>query len=81
MIYCQPCHDARGDGKGILFERPVQLSVARHGEPDPAAVRMLHGPAAIAMLDHHGGLETEFAPGFHDLLGLPLRAERAEFVL
>ena len=21
MIYCQPCHDARGDGKGILFER------------------------------------------------------------
>jgi mono/diheme cytochrome c family protein len=20
-IYCQPCHDARGDGKGILFER------------------------------------------------------------
>ena len=33
------------------------------------------------MLDHHGGLETEFAAGFHDLLGLPLRAERAEFVL
>ena len=21
MIYCQPCHDARGDGKGILFQR------------------------------------------------------------
>jgi mono/diheme cytochrome c family protein len=21
VIYCQPCHDARGDGKGILFER------------------------------------------------------------
>jgi mono/diheme cytochrome c family protein len=20
-IYCQPCHDARGEGKGILFER------------------------------------------------------------
>jgi mono/diheme cytochrome c family protein len=20
-IYCQPCHDARGDGRGILFER------------------------------------------------------------
>ena len=20
-IYCQPCHDARGDGKGILFTR------------------------------------------------------------
>ena len=20
-IYCQPCHDARGDGKGILFQR------------------------------------------------------------
>jgi mono/diheme cytochrome c family protein len=21
QIYCQPCHDARGDGKGILFQR------------------------------------------------------------
>jgi mono/diheme cytochrome c family protein len=21
VIYCQPCHDARGDGKGILFQR------------------------------------------------------------
>jgi mono/diheme cytochrome c family protein len=20
-IYCQPCHDARGDGRGILFQR------------------------------------------------------------
>jgi mono/diheme cytochrome c family protein len=20
-IYCQPCHDAKGDGKGILFQR------------------------------------------------------------
>jgi hypothetical protein len=20
-IYCQPCHDARGDGTGILFQR------------------------------------------------------------
>ena len=22
-IYCQPCHDARGDGKGILFQRGI----------------------------------------------------------
>ena len=21
VVYCQPCHDARGDGKGILFQR------------------------------------------------------------
>lgn len=21
VIYCQPCHDARGDGKGILYQR------------------------------------------------------------
>jgi mono/diheme cytochrome c family protein len=21
VIYCQPCHDARGDGRGILFQR------------------------------------------------------------
>jgi mono/diheme cytochrome c family protein len=21
VIYCEPCHDARGDGKGILFQR------------------------------------------------------------
>ncbi len=21
VIYCQPCHDARGDGKGIMFQR------------------------------------------------------------
>src|SRR4030095_1339985 len=21
VIYCQPCHDARGEGKGILFQR------------------------------------------------------------
>ena len=32
-IYCQPCHDARGDGKGILFTRGNRLwSVDSDGE-------------------------------------------------
>ena len=58
----------------------VQLPVARHREPDLAALRLLHGPAAITMLDHHAGLEMEFAAGRHYLLGMPLRTERAELV-
>jgi len=29
-IYCQPCHDARGDGKGILFERGKVPTASYH---------------------------------------------------
>ena len=31
-IYCQPCHDARGDGKGILFERGNVPTTSLHSD-------------------------------------------------
>ena len=31
-IYCQPCHDARGDGKGILFQRGNVPTASFHEE-------------------------------------------------
>jgi mono/diheme cytochrome c family protein len=31
-IYCQPCHDARGDGKGILFQRGNVPTASFHSE-------------------------------------------------
>jgi len=31
-IYCQPCHDARGDGKGILFQRGNVPTASLHQE-------------------------------------------------
>jgi mono/diheme cytochrome c family protein len=31
-IYCQPCHDARGDGKGILFQRGNVPTATFHEE-------------------------------------------------
>ncbi len=31
-IYCQPCHDARGDGKGILFQRGNVPTTSLHAE-------------------------------------------------
>jgi mono/diheme cytochrome c family protein len=34
-IYCQPCHDARGDGRGILFQRGNVPTTAVH---DPKVV-------------------------------------------
>ena len=32
VIYCQPCHDARGDGKGILFQRGSVPTASFHQE-------------------------------------------------
>ncbi len=32
VIYCQPCHDARGDGKGILFQRGKVPTTSFHQE-------------------------------------------------
>jgi mono/diheme cytochrome c family protein len=32
VIYCQPCHDARGDGKGILFQRGNIPTASLHQE-------------------------------------------------
>jgi len=31
-IYCQPCHDQRGDGKGILFQRGSVPTASFHQE-------------------------------------------------
>jgi mono/diheme cytochrome c family protein len=31
-IYCQPCHDARGDGRGILFQRGNVPTTTFHQE-------------------------------------------------
>ena len=31
-IYCQPCHDARGDGRGILFQRGNVPTASFHEE-------------------------------------------------
>lgn len=31
-IYCQPCHDARGDGKGILFQRGNVPTTSFHSD-------------------------------------------------
>jgi mono/diheme cytochrome c family protein len=31
-IYCQPCHDPRGDGKGILFQRGSVPTASFHQE-------------------------------------------------
>lgn len=32
VIYCQPCHDARGDGRGILFQRASVPTPSYHSE-------------------------------------------------
>ncbi len=32
VIYCQPCHDARGDGTGILFQRGKVPTASFHQE-------------------------------------------------
>jgi mono/diheme cytochrome c family protein len=32
QIYCAPCHDARGDGKGILFQRANVPTASLHQE-------------------------------------------------
>jgi hypothetical protein len=32
VIYCQPCHDARGDGRGILFQRGNVPTATYHQE-------------------------------------------------
>jgi mono/diheme cytochrome c family protein len=39
-IYCQPCHDARGDGKGILSQRANVPTTSLH---DPKAVNAVDG--------------------------------------
>ncbi len=31
-IYCEPCHDARGDGKGILFQRGNVPTASFHSD-------------------------------------------------
>ena len=31
-IYCQPCHDARGDGRGILFQRGNVPTASYHDD-------------------------------------------------
>jgi mono/diheme cytochrome c family protein len=31
-IYCEPCHDARGDGRGILFQRANVPTASLHQE-------------------------------------------------
>jgi hypothetical protein len=46
-IYCQPCHDARGDGKGILFQRGNVPTASFHQEkilkyPDGPDLRRRH---------------------------------------
>ena len=32
LIYCEPCHDARGDGRGILFQRANVPTASFHQE-------------------------------------------------
>jgi mono/diheme cytochrome c family protein len=39
-IYCQPCHDARGDGQGILFQRGKVPTATFH---DPKIVKYADG--------------------------------------
>jgi len=39
-IYCQPCHDARGDGQGILFQRGKVPTATFH---DPKIVKYPDG--------------------------------------
>ena len=39
-IYCQPCHDARGDGQGILFQRGKVPTASFH---DPKIVKYPDG--------------------------------------
>jgi mono/diheme cytochrome c family protein len=36
-IYCQPCHDKRGDGKGILFQRANVPTASFHADKLRAA--------------------------------------------
>lgn len=36
-IYCQPCHDPRGDGKGILFQRGNVPTTSLHADKVRAA--------------------------------------------
>lgn len=36
-IYCAPCHDARGDGKGILFQRGKVPTASFHDDKQRAA--------------------------------------------
>jgi hypothetical protein len=39
-IYCQPCHDARGDGRGILFQRASVPTASFH---DPKILKYADG--------------------------------------
>ncbi len=64
VIYCQPCHDARGDGKGILFQRGNVPTATFHQEkilqvPGRAALRhhdeRARADARIPLADPSGG--------------------------
>ena len=51
-IYCQPCHDARGEGKGILFQRGnVPTANFHHGEDSE-----VHGRADLRRHHERAGL-------------------------
>ena len=64
VIYCQPCHDARGDGKGILFQRGnVPTAILPPGQdpevPGRADLRRHHeragADARVPLADPSGG--------------------------
>jgi mono/diheme cytochrome c family protein len=50
-IYCQPCHDARGDGKGILFQRGNVPTASFH---DPKILKYPDGQIFDVMTNGMG---------------------------
>jgi mono/diheme cytochrome c family protein len=56
-IYCRPCHDPRGDGKGILFERAGVPTPSFHEE----RIRGLADGEIFDVVSHGKGLMPAYA--------------------
>ena len=55
-IYCQPCHDKRGDGRGILFQRGGVPTTSMHDE----RVRGLAAGELFDVITHGKGLMPSY---------------------
>ena len=69
-IYCQPCHDERGDGKGILFERGKVPTPSFHTDKRCADARR------PALRHHHQRLGPDAGLPLADPGGRPLGDHR-----
>ena len=68
-IYCQPCHDARGDGRGILFQRGNVPTATFHQD------KILNYPTGNLRRHHQRG-RTDARVSLADPSGGPLGDRR-----